>query len=90
MVNYMQRKSIRKISDKRRVQLKEERILTAKLIIKQGGKCADCGGKLGWGSSPHHIIFRSHGGKSDIDNVVLLCLPCHGKRHHINLTVRDI
>ncbi len=82
----MKRTPIRKVSSKKRAQLKEERILTARLIIKQDGKCADCGVKLGWGSAKHEKVFRSHGGDpTDEDNCQLLCLVCHGKRHGLNL-----
>jgi len=86
----MQRKPIRKISNKKRAQLKAERILTARLIIRQEGKCADCKEKLGFGSAKHEIIFRSHGGDPlDEKNTVLLCLVCHGKRHRLNLIMEE-
>jgi 5-methylcytosine-specific restriction endonuclease McrA len=29
----------------------------------------------------HHVIERQHGGKSCIENLVLLCTPCHSRRH---------
>ncbi len=79
----MQRKPIRKISKKKKQQLKEERLLVGKLLIKQNGKCADCGGILGWGSAKHEIKFRSKGGDpTSEENCILLCLVCHAKRHH--------
>ena len=85
----MQRKPIRKVSAKKRAQLKEERLLTARLIIKQNGLCP-CGRKLGFGSAKHEKIFRSHGGDpTDENNTVLLCLECHGKRHGLNLKLTE-
>jgi len=77
---------LRSVSYKRRLQLEAEKQLTAKLFIKQNGDCADCGCNLGWGSAKHEITFRSKGGDPlDENNCMLLCLPCHGKRHGINL-----
>ncbi len=29
----------------------------------------------------HHVIFESHGGKDEIDNLVALCKDCHDKAH---------
>ena len=33
----------------------------------------------------HHIVFKSQGGSDEADNLVALCLVCHGKRHNLNL-----
>jgi 5-methylcytosine-specific restriction endonuclease McrA len=30
---------------------------------------------------PHHIIYKSHGGKNDRRNMILLCRRCHTKVH---------
>ena len=80
----MQRKLIRKISDKKRAQLKAEKELTARLIIKQNGRCADCGKGLGWRSAKHEIKSRAQGGDpTDENNCVLLCGKCHSKAHGI-------
>lgn len=29
----------------------------------------------------HHLIFKSQGGKDEIDNLVALCRNCHDKAH---------
>ena len=80
---------MKRISTKKQAQLKIERELTDKLLIKQGFLCADCHGTLGWGSAKHEIKHRSQGGDpTDEDNTVLLCLPCHGKRHGQNIIRR--
>ena len=80
----MQRKSLRKISDKKRQQLKAERVLTARLIIKQNGKCANCGRGLGWRSAKHELKSRAQGGNPmDEENCILLCGKCHSARHGI-------
>ncbi len=86
----MKRTPIKRISSKKRAQLKEEKLLTAKLFTKQNGKCANCNGKLGWGSAKHEIVFRSQGGSpTDESNTVLLCLSCHGKQHGLNLIMGE-
>ncbi len=80
----MRRTPLRKVSKKRAAQLKVEKLLTARLIVKQKGRCADCNKLLGWGSAKHEIKFRSHGGDpTDETNCELLCLVCHAKEHHI-------
>ncbi len=80
------KKPMKTISKQRIIQSKAERELTARLVIKQNGKCFDCGRTLGWGSAKHEIIFRSHGGSpTEESNCVLLCLECHGARHGENL-----
>ena len=80
---------MKRISTKKRAQLKVEKELTARLLIKQSGLCADCKRALGWGSAKHEIKHRSQGGApTDKENTVLLCLSCHGKRHGVNLIVR--
>ena len=77
---------MRKVSAKKRAQLKEEKILTARLIIKQSGRCAECNNKLGWGAAKHEIVFRSRGGDpTKEENCVLLCLKCHSAKHGIKI-----
>lgn len=40
--------------------------------------CRVCGSKA---VDVHHIIFRSHGGKDEPDNLICLCRRCHEKAH---------
>ena len=80
----MRKVAIRRISKKKQAELKEEKLLTAQLILKQDGKCADCGKILGWRSAKHEIIPRSKGGNpTDPNNTVVLCGKCHSLRHRI-------
>ncbi len=30
----------------------------------------------------HHLVFRSHGGSDQIDNLVGLCRSCHNRAHN--------
>lgn len=54
-----------------------------------GGCCEDCGMRMHGRITlhPHHIIFRSQGGKTEPDNIAMVCPDCHSKRH--NLRVLD-
>lgn len=29
----------------------------------------------------HHLVFRSHGGKNNIENLIALCRNCHNRAH---------
>ncbi|MDD4515663.1 HNH endonuclease [Massilibacteroides sp.] len=40
--------------------------------------CEYCGAV---GIDIHHIIFKSHGGKDNIENLICLCRDCHNKAH---------
>lgn len=42
-------------------------------------KCQKCGSKESL--TVHHKIPRSEGGSNRIENLALLCAPCHGKIH---------
>ena len=41
--------------------------------------CRSCNNTFGL--HPHHLIFRSHGGKDEIDNLICLCWLCHRAVH---------
>lgn len=50
----------------------------------RGGRCETCGKKADWrGLSVHHKVFRSHQGKTDMDNCEMVCAPCHSRLHNI-------
>ena len=48
-------------------------------IISEYIPCEHC-------SSPavdiHHILFKSHGGKDEIMNLIALCRDCHNRAHN--------
>lgn len=78
----MQRTPIKRISDKKRQQIKEEKLLRTQLLERCQGVCEECGRAPDWrGLSMHHIVFRSHGGESTPENCIMLCGNCHDKRH---------
>ena len=45
------------------------------------GACGGCGADM-WTCDGHHIEPVSRGGRTDIDNMMLLCWACHQKVHH--------
>ena len=45
------------------------------------GACGGCGADM-WVCDGHHVEPVSRGGRTDIDNMMLLCWACHQKVHH--------
>ena len=45
------------------------------------GACGGCGVDM-WVCDGHHVEPVSRGGRTDIDNMMLLCWACHRKVHH--------
>jgi hypothetical protein len=58
------------------------------LSARDGG-CVNCGVPPSW-CDAHHIAPWSDGGRTDIDNGVLLCRPCHRMIHHSDHRLRII
>lgn len=40
--------------------------------------CEACGGRA---CDVHHVVYRSHGGSDEVENLVGLCRACHDKAH---------
>lgn len=59
------------------------------VIKRDNGLCVLCGSQA---NDVHHIIFRSHGGKDDVNNCVCLCRECHELAHglHKYVSANDI
>jgi 5-methylcytosine-specific restriction endonuclease McrA len=51
------------------------------------GQCLKCGNL---GSDPHHVIYRSKGGKHKANNIATLCNKCHHKIHNITDDVKGL
>ena len=41
---------------------------------RDGYKCRHCNDRT---VHPHHIVFKSHGGKDELNNLITLCPSCH-------------
>ena len=50
-------------------------------LIARDGACVGCGAHYAI-CEGHHIEPVSHGGRTDIDNMVLACARCHHRVHH--------
>lgn len=51
------------------------------LYLKQRGRCANCGVKLGDKFHRDHRDALSNGGSNDISNIELLCARCNTRKH---------
>ena len=49
--------------------------ITDALYKRDGWKCRHC--KSRNGLHPHHVVFQSHGGKDELNNLLTLCAECH-------------
>ena len=49
--------------------------------------CRCCGKRATTNGDPHHILYRSHGGKDEPENLVWLCRRCHDAVHAKLITV---
>ena len=49
--------------------------------------CEHCGKKA---VDIHHIVYRSQGGKDEIDNLIALCRKCHDMAHNEELIKGDL
>lgn len=49
--------------------------------------CEVCGGTA---VDVHHIVYRSHGGTDEIENLIGLCRACHDRCHAAKLSEEDL
>ncbi len=49
-------------------------------LMRDGYQCTQCG-KKNTRLDAHHIIWKEHGGKDTIQNLITLCKECHRKVH---------
>jgi len=65
--------------------IKEYRALQFAVAVRDNFRCVECHRYLrdidGCFPPPHHIKFKSQGGKDKTENMELLCLKCHDKKH---------
>ncbi|MDM8520756.1 group II intron reverse transcriptase/maturase [Anaerolineales bacterium HSG6] len=76
--------------DRKMAETFQGRMRLTSLWKQQKGRCLICDNKIttetGWHT--HHIIPLSEGGKTKMDNLVLLHPDCHRQLHSLGLTVR--
>lgn len=49
--------------------------LARKVYVRDGWRCRFCSNRTGL--HPHHVLYRSHGGKDEMCNLITLCAGCH-------------
>lgn len=69
--------------DKEREKHRNWSEVSAVVRKRDGGKCRCCGKP---GTDPHHIVYRSHGGKDVESNLAWSCRACH-KAIHAKVTL---
>ena len=78
------KRRIKVISERQIAEMLERKRLKEHLFIKQGRKCALCGTATpdfrGWQLS--HKTPLSRGGKTEVDNLEVLCARCHSVERH--------
>ena len=55
-------------------------------LMRDGYRCQHCGTRKGR-LEAHHIIYREHGGKDTLANLLTLCERCHGRVHDGMITL---
>lgn len=58
------------------------------VFVRDGWHCRNC--NRADGLDPHHVIYRSHGGKDVENNLITLCRWCHNDEHEGRLEIRVI
>ena len=56
-------------------------------LMRDRYTCQQCG-KQGIRLQAHHLVYREHGGKDTISNLLTLCEPCHTKLHQGKMTLK--
>lgn len=81
--------SLNKVSKKQEIELAKRKLLKYQLFLSQNGKCAQCGKMMTYYNTasdnyPHlsHKKPLSKGGKSDRENLEVLCSQCHSNNEH--------
>ena len=56
-------------------------------LMRDGYSCQQCG-KRSARLEAHHIVFRQHGGKDTLKNLLTLCERCHHQLHEGKITLK--
>jgi hypothetical protein len=56
-------------------------------LMRDGYACQQCG-KRGMRLQAHHLVYREHGGKNTLSNLLTLCETCHKKLHQGKITLK--
>jgi 5-methylcytosine-specific restriction endonuclease McrA len=53
--------------------------LSKAVFNRDNHHCRHCNSS--YGLHPHHVVYVSHGGKDELDNLITLCYLCHRDVH---------
>ena len=53
--------------------------LTTLVLERDGWKCQSCGSSTNL--QVHHLVYRSHLGADEFNNLITLCAKCHSRQH---------
>lgn len=67
-----------------------DKALVTRVFIRDGWKCRDRNCNDRNGLHPHHVIFKSHGGPDEMNNLLTLCWQCHEAVHRSLLRVEVV
>jgi len=70
---------VRQRKPRRRLPPAEYRALCREVWDRDDGRCVECGSSFFL--EVDHIVARSRGGDDALENLRLLCRPCHAERH---------
>ena len=64
--------------------------ISRSVYIRDAWKCRHCNCRANL--TPHHIIFKSHQGTDNLNNLITLCIQCHHAVHDgkLEIIVLDI
>lgn len=77
----MKKTKLKSVSAKKR---KNDKLYTKQRKLayeRDNGLCVLCGAPA---EQVHHIVFRSHGGTHDLNNLACLCRVCHEMAHGVD------
>jgi len=62
------------------IRLKGKRLQKLlQMVFERDKHCQEC--KSPYNLEIHHIEFKSHGGSDTAENLITLCVCCHGLKH---------
>jgi hypothetical protein len=62
---------------------KNPRKVNKRIVKRYGEAHPNCQVCNGIASEVHHIVFKSHGGSDEDNNLISLCWMCHRKAHSV-------
>ena len=79
MQSSMNRMRLRQKRPRLKLDPKEYAIVRTRVLERDGWRCQECGAMEGL--EVHHMKPRGRLGDDVIDNLITLCVGCHGKCH---------